>query len=181
MGGNDNWYDYIPTVSIFVGIDYNSARSAALASTHMGMQGYLATITSAAEQTFIEQFPIMVGFGLTGNAWLGATTLATPGTFRWADGPEAGQALTYTNWLPSQPVPGWEYMAFHRNAQGTPIVNAWTSWTVGNGSLGYIVEYGDGIVDLQPPPPDDQVPEPSTYALIGVGLLGAALRLRRSY
>jgi hypothetical protein len=179
MGGNDNWYELIPT-SIFSGIDYNSARSAALASTHMGMNGYLATITSAAEQTFIEQFGIPIGFGGSGSVWLGATTLATPGTYRWADGPEAGQALTYTNWFPGHPVPGWEYMALHRNVI-SGVVNGWISLTVGDGTFGYIVEYGDGILDLQPPPPGAQVPEPSTYALIGVGLLGAALRLRRSY
>ncbi|MBL8241451.1 MAG: PEP-CTERM sorting domain-containing protein [Bryobacterales bacterium] len=177
MGGNDNWYEYIPTVSIFESIDYDTARAASLGSTHMGMQGYLATVTSAPEQAFIEAFPILVGFGNTGSAWLGATTLSSPGTYRWVDGPEAGQAITYTNWLPSQPVAGWEYLAQLRNLN-TGATNGWVSLTAGNRTFGYVIEYGDATID-QPAPAGGQVPEPASVTLAGAGLLGAALLLRR--
>lgn len=178
-GGNDNWYEYVPTVSIFETISYDAARAAALASNHMGMQGYLATVTSAGEQAIIASFPILIGFNLSGTAWLGATTLATPGTYRWVDGPEAGQALTYSDWLPSQPVAGWEYLAHSRNVN-TGATSGWVSLTVGNATFGYIVEYGDATPDHTPPPTGGQVPEPHTYALVAAGLLCTALYTRRS-
>lgn len=64
-----------------------------LSSSH---GGYLATITSAAEQAFVEQL-----LGATpapsGLYWIGLQK--TSGDYGWT----TGEALGYTNWLPGQP------------------------------------------------------------------------------
>lgn len=143
----------------------------------MGLQGYLATITSAAEQTFIQSsFPFMVGFGATGNAWLGGSDAAVEGEWRWLDGPEGGQLFTCTNWLPGHPVnaPGFEdfdLLALHLNVQGSPAVFGWTSQTPQSGAFGYVVEYGLTPNDPGGPVDPNPVPEPSGALMAATALL----------
>jgi hypothetical protein len=109
-GGNGHWHEYRQSISIFDGLyTFDAARSAALASTHLGLQGYLAKVTSAAEQEFINDFGFLLGFGASGDAWLGASDAAVEGEWRWLDGPEAGQLISYTNRRPTQPVNGSDY------------------------------------------------------------------------
>jgi hypothetical protein len=177
-GGNGHWYDHVPAVSIFQAIHFDTARAAALGSSHQGMAGYLATITSPAEQAFITaSFGFLVGFGATGSVWLGASDLAREGDWRWLDGPEAGQALGWTGWLPNHPVSvpdNHDLLALHINAavQGQPPSHGWISVHSDGGALGYIVEYGDGVLPA--------VPEPQALLLMlaGLGALGWRLRSR---
>ena len=49
-GGNGHWYEFVFAQS---GFTFGQARAASLAASHMGMQGYLATVTSQAENDFI--------------------------------------------------------------------------------------------------------------------------------
>ena len=49
-GGNDHWYDFVLKGGLAA---WHDARAAALASTNLGMSGYLATVTSAAENGFL--------------------------------------------------------------------------------------------------------------------------------
>lgn len=186
-GGNDHWYDYVPASSIFAPIDFASARSAALTSSHLGQPGYLATITSAQEQAFVQSaFPFLVGFGATGNAWLGASDAAVEGEWRWLDGPEAGQLLSYAHWLIGQPAsaPGFEdydLLALNINASvvGQPVTYGWTSLPLGGGAFGYVVEYGRAPLDPGSGEPA-QVSEPSGALLAATALLlGGLLRRRR--
>lgn len=183
-GGNDHWYDYVPALSIFEPVGFAAARAAALASSHLGLQGYLATITSAQEQAFIESsFPFLVGFGATGHAWLGGSDAAVEGEWRWLDGPEAGQPLTHTHWLVGQPIsgPGFEdhdLMALHINASvaGQPVTYGWASLTPTSGAFGYLIEYGVSTADPGDPSP---VPEPSGTLMAATALLLAGLQRRR--
>lgn len=186
-GGNDHWYEYVSTVSIFAPIGFSAARSAALASTHLGLQGYLATVTSAQEQAFIESsFPFLLGFGASGNAWLGASDASVEGEWRWLDGPEAGQLAVYTDWLLGQPVsaPGFEdhdYLALNINASvaAAPTRFGWISLTSTDGSFGYVVEYGRSPTGPDPVDPNP-VPEPSVALLAATALLLASRRRRPS-
>ena len=189
-GGNGHWYEYVSTGSIFVGIGFEAARAAALGSSHLGLQGYLATITSAAEQTFIQSaFPFLLGFGATGNAWLGGSDAVVEGQWRWLDGPEAGQPFAYTNWLLGQPVnaPGFEdhdLLALNINAvvANAPVVYGWTSLTPANGAFGYVVEYGltpNGPDDTTEPTDPNPVSEPSGALMAATALLLAGLQRRR--
>lgn len=168
-GGNDNWYDVV-NVSIFSPIGFDQARANALASTHMGMGGYLATITSAEEQQFIvSSFSFAYGFNRVATAFLGADDTAQAGDYRWLDGPEAGQALSYTDWEPGYPRTDSLPLALYLNANSGDI-----GWVNDNaGTFGYVVEYGNGQRDSQ-----SAVPEPSTWALAGLGIVGLAIRRR---
>lgn len=161
-GGNGHYYEYIQS-----GADWDTARAAALASSYLGQQGYLVTITSAAENTFVD--------GLTGSlAWTGGNDIATEGTWVWADGPEAdvifwqdGVSVGFSNWAGGEPndfYPGED--AMHLNFYGNGEWNDYFNTSV----HGYIVEYGRGAI-----------PEPAAWALLilGFGVVGGALRRRR--
>ena len=79
-------------------IAWPAARDAAAAAG-----GYLATVTSAGEEAFLQDAfagsRIFVGVA----PWIGLSDAAQEGTFRWVTGPEAGQALGYADWLAGEP------------------------------------------------------------------------------
>ena len=99
-GGNGHFYEFIDART-----SWTAARTAAQASSHLGQQGYLATITSAGEQAFL--------LGLASDGWLGGTDQTVEGEWRWADGPEAGNlfwtggpggtASGFTSWNGGEP------------------------------------------------------------------------------
>jgi hypothetical protein len=166
MGGNDHWYDFIPAPLTAAAWTWQEARSLASASTHMGMPGYLATITSAAENAFAS---VTVAQG--GLAWIGGTDEAVEGTWRWIDGPEAGQLLTYFNWNAGEPnncCGGENYLQTNWAA-----VAGWNDHG-GPGNAGqrngYLIEYS----------PQQAVPEPGILSLLGFGLAGLGLFRRRA-
>jgi hypothetical protein len=74
-------------------ITWQDARDAAAQRTHNGMQGYLATVTSQAEDDFIVSTfknKSWVGDDNSGDdgLWIGASDAANEGTWRWVTGPE---------------------------------------------------------------------------------------------
>jgi hypothetical protein len=92
-------------------LNWGNSSSRASQSLFRGVNGYLATITSAAENQFVDGlslrwFSIDVLGVLTGErAWIGANDQASEGTFVWAGGPEAGQNISgiYANWFAGEP------------------------------------------------------------------------------
>ena len=85
------------------GISYANAKTAAEASTYKGLSGYLVTITSEAENDFLD-------LKVSKNTWIGASDNSTytsnshtitEGTWEWVSGPENGTTffcqLEYTN------------------------------------------------------------------------------------
>ncbi len=151
-GGNDHWYEYVDRA-----VDWATARSNALASSYLGLGGYLATVTSADENGFL-------AFNFGALAWLGGTDQASEGAWQWIDGPEAGAAFppAYTNWNPGEPNNLGDEDYLHLNWQ---FNGGWND--VGaNYAQGYIVEYSD-----------NPAPEPVSLALFGAAL--AMMRLTR--
>ena len=152
QGPTGNFYEFISG-----SFTWPDARTAALGMSRLGQAGYLATVTSAAEDAFLAT--------LAPIGWLGGTDQATEGTWIWADGPEANQVFwvggpdgtaqggAYTNWGLGQPDNGGVQNFLLRGPGG---------WDDFNGSQGYYVEF-------------DVVPEPVTLLLFGTTAAGLGL------
>jgi hypothetical protein len=95
---NGHYYEYINVG----GLTWPAASAAASARTYFGRQGYLATITSAGENAFVEQ-------KLNGNGWIGGSDNAVEGTWQWVTGPagEINQTFCTVNAGVCVAAPGW--------------------------------------------------------------------------
>ncbi|MEM7471163.1 MAG: C-type lectin domain-containing protein [Pseudomonadota bacterium] len=78
-GANGHYYEIITTRMTF-----DDAKAFATAQSHNGLQGHLATITSAEENAFI--------YALTGRhwTWTAGERIGRNNQFQWVQGPEAG-------------------------------------------------------------------------------------------
>lgn len=154
-GANGHYYEFVSSP-----VDWATAMSNSAASTHLGLQGYLVTITSAEEQGFITG---SITPSPTTIAWLSASDSASEGTYVWQAGPEAGDVLTYLNWSPGEPnnLGNEDYIHFNWSTGGR-----WND-IPGHTTYAYVIEYGGFL---------DAVPAPGALALLGFGLAGLALR-----
>jgi hypothetical protein len=151
-GGNGHWYDLTTTLATWTGADAQATAAG----------GYLATITSAAEDAFI-----MANF--TGRRWIGLTDVVTEGAYVWV----TGEPFAYSNWRPGEPnnLGDEDYTEINLVA----IPQGWND--LPNAGPGFqptlgIIEYNT----------DPTVPEPATISLLGAGLLvflGLRARARR--
>jgi len=119
------------------------AISNAAGYTYKGMQGYLTTITSAAENAFV--------YALSGNlgTWLGATQVtANSNNWRWSVGPESGTQFSsgatstggmYVNWWAGEPNNSANHVFMTTNGTWDDLI--WSQ----NGAYynsGNVIEYG---------------------------------------
>lgn len=167
-GGNGHFYELVLTTGT-----WPTARTAASAANHLGQQGYLVTITSAAENQFL-----MTSFDALANSfvWIGATDQATEGVWLWIDGPEAGVQFSqvgvatapfnFENWGPVEPNNAGDEDVAGINLGGTSgggtLNGQWGDTSIQTSLTGYIIEYGVSV------------PEPSPailLACLGLGLL----------
>ncbi len=138
-----HYYEYIDGT-----YTWSEAKAAAEARTLYGLQGYLATITSLEENTYIQE-------KLQADAWIGASDQDTEGVWKWVTGPEAGTifymdpdnfaensgTVTWDYWNSGEPndSDGNEHYAEIYSSGSNP--GMWNdlpdSW-----ELGYVVEYG---------------------------------------
>ncbi len=142
-------------------IDWDDARAAAKSDAQVfnGMRGYLANITSAAENTFIKG-------KINKNAWIGGSDSGTEKIWKWMDGPEAGTAFTcqtssggagatisgctnqsYLNWDSGEPnqYNGNEedFMHIYLGDPTASEYGKWNDFEIGNNAVdAYIIEYG---------------------------------------
>jgi len=141
---NGHMYRFIPGQ-----ISWSSARTNAKASTFEGVPGYLVTITSADEQSFINSKVSAY------NIWTGLSDETQEGYWRWMDGPEAGtiirigsnnQSGKYNIWAGGEPNnwgSGEDYMVMKWSG-GTQWNDFGPPATVSTAQIGgYVIEYGD--------------------------------------
>ena len=127
---------------------WGQARSAAMAETYLGQQGYLVTITSDAEQNFVNT---KVN---ASNIWIGATDQVTEGTWQWdvtGGSPDTATAVPGT--ISSSPFAKWCSAEPNNSGGGAGEDHAVTKWNGDNcwNDLastnistinGYVVEFG---------------------------------------
>lgn len=142
-----HYYEYVPAL----GITWTNARDAAAARTLYGLQGYLATITSQAEQD-------LMGEQASGAGWIGGSDAATEGDWEWVTGPEAGTlfwrgrgdgtAFGYSFWNNNEPNQSGNEDYAHITDPSVGPMGSWNDLTNTGASSGayqpkgYLVEYG---------------------------------------
>lgn len=155
--GNGHYYEFVSARQI----KWSNAKQSAEKMKLYGLQGYLATITSAEENAF-------AAAKLQGVGWIGSSDAAQEGTWQWVTGPEAGttfwngnasgKAATgqYANWNRGEPNNSGDedygHMIFNTS------IGPRGSWNdlkdAGGGGaytpLGFVVEYGGTPGDPTP-------------------------------
>ncbi|MAY87319.1 MAG: hypothetical protein CML02_11455 [Pseudooceanicola sp.] len=166
-GGNDHWYEVIWAR---VNLTWEQANAAAMAMSFNGQNGYLASITSAGEQSFLDgvnnafatSSPSHGGTYVT--AWIGGHDKNTEGSFEWT----SGEAFSYTNWSSGEPN---NYGGNEDYVQGWWSGNQWNDNGSGTTLQKYVVEYNS----------PSQVPVPASLPLAaaGFGIMGWIGRRRK--
>lgn len=178
-GGNGHYYEVVPENMSWLG-----AVDAAGLKTHMGANGYLATITSAGENSLIAS---LVADAEVDSALIGGYQdhsapdyLEPSGGWRWI----TGETWSYTNWIPGiggtskEPNNGGSgeealhiYSANYTYSPG--FAGAWNDIPqeyVLEGNHGYVIEY-----DVIP------VPLPPAFLLGMIGFSFASIKLRNKF
>lgn len=133
-GDNGHYYRLVKDADV----SWDDAKSAA--ASH---GAYLATITSAGEQTFVTN---VVG---DTRAWLGgySDTTENATSWHWVTGPEAGMAFDYSHWRPGEPN-GWDVPQGALHIEGVDTSDGgWNDAPTDAGSRVYVEEWGGRFAD----------------------------------
>jgi formylglycine-generating enzyme required for sulfatase activity len=154
-----HWYDFVSAPDI----SWSDAKSASEAMMHTPenrpmLMGYLATITSEAEETFLKTH-----FGENALVWVGASDASVEGEWRWVTGPEGvsddgkgvlfwlgnqnGTAVGFENWIDGIEPNGLgedeDYIDWNHNSSGR--WNDVAADTPRDVISGYFVEFGSSL------------------------------------
>lgn len=147
---------------------WEQALAAATASTPIaGYNAHLVTLTSAAEDAFVQNLSGQQLF------WTAGSDAEVEGVWRWVAGPEAGQIFfgpgaptgAYSNWNNGEPNNFGNEDYLHVNINDGNWNDAPNTF-----ASGYVVEYSA----------INAVPEAATWVMMigGFGLIGGAMRRR---
>ena len=184
-GGNGHYYELILPSSPANSYTWNEAYTAASNMVFEGEHGYLATVTSSAENAFLYSTfgsQITPDYALVGGpkgdqVWIGLTDAGHIGNWQWV----TGEPFSYSNWAP--PEPNFFDIEFYglywRRDYGYGPLWSWNNaadapWDMNLATYGFLVEFS---------PPFTAAPEPSGLALLSIGtfsLLSYCCRRRRA-
>ena len=135
----NSFYQYVNSTA-----NFTTALAAAQAATLNGVGGHLVTITSAAENTLIDNL-------ITGNIWLSATDSDVEGQWIWNGGAEDG--LNFWNGAAAGSAPASQYENWNGgepNDFGGGEDNAEMRtdglWNDNGGTLRYVIEWDAGLL-----------------------------------
>jgi len=168
FAGTDHFYEVVDES----GLDWDAADTAAQAKSHLGTNGYLATIggtddvASAAENAFITANLLSAQPELPGY-WLGGLQPSLSpepgGGWEWV----TAEAWSYTNWASGEPNNENNNEDRLEIFGAAAVAGQWNDVYGGSTHLrGYIVEYS--------------IPEPVTLGLLLLGGLAMLIRRRTS-
>ena len=150
---NGHYYMHVKKA---VCLDWYEARSAAAATSYLGLPGHLATVTSQAENDFIvSTWP---GIGDPDRVWIGGTDEGSDGNWRWI----TGESWSYENWASDEPNGGTieNCLEYKENEQ----------WNDGPCDV-CDDDHRSFIVEYEPP---INIPTMTQWGMILMGLLMAA-------
>lgn len=136
---------------------WGTAQQLASKTTYRGLQGYLATVTSASENaTVLASLPAT---STSVSYFLGGSDQKNEGIWRWQDGPEKGNLITYSNWNAGEPNNGLgipqNSLAMYASTGDKKFNGLWDdTWSslaagVPGTASGYAVEFGGLPVSFQ--------------------------------
>jgi len=148
-GGNGHWYAIMPELMV-----WDWADSVAHLFIRDGLQGYLATVTSAEENVFIVDHVIadIVNDTYYDEYCLGG--VFRDSTWSWI----TGEPFEYTNWAPGQPATNFQsgiLMMWGNSSEIYGLPGEWEIWYNHHGDFWSIIEWG-GLEDRD----YDSVPDP---------------------
>lgn len=182
---NGHYYQRISAFSL----TFDEVLTQAAGMSHLGVPGHLATLTSQAEQDFLNAKFASLGVQYLDDFWLGASDAAVEGEWRWVAGPESGQLF----WSGDQAGTAFGFQDWGRFPveDGPPVEpNNWDGRGVNGEDFAYVSFRGrDAQQQLRRPRWNDiangdpnaprfalvefsPVPEPS-MASLGCGVLAA--------
>lgn len=160
FSSNGNSYD-----AIAGNMTWDAASVVAQSMTYNGVQGHLATITSAAENLFITN---SFGASTIDMYWIGgfqpAGSVEPAGGWTWV----TGEAFVYNNWFPpNEPnnLGGQSRIMFAHPLQ--PDGKPWDDFSETGTGRGFVVEFENNQAN-PPTPPASSVPEPSVLWLLAL-------------
>ncbi len=142
---------------------WNAAKAAAEASTHNGVSGHLATLTSMAEDVFVDQLRFAGGFG---EVWVGGSQSPSVngGAWTWVNG--EGLITTFY-WHSGEPNGGSSENHLAIGLWGGNNGGDWND--EGNNNItGYVVEY-DAPTEVVIPAEDCSVSQAGCETIPGGG------------
>ena len=161
---NGHYYEFVDST-----VTWNDALNAAQSQSFMGMQGYLATVTSLDELDFITNNVTQT------TAYLSGSDAAAEGVWRWMAGPEAGQ-IFYGSGAPGGAFSNWNIGEPNNLAGENGLLTNYAfagGWNDINDTweYGYIVEYSAAVAGA--------VPEPATWLMLLTGIFAVGFVMRR--
>src|SRR4051812_5127405 len=150
-GPNGHYYKAVMEPNLL----WEEARAHAEQSTFNGVHGYLATITSAEEDQFIENLRQRAAPGGYGALWVGGSQIGTgilpTDGWYWVNGegpiPTRAGGDGYSNWQQGEPNDYWGAGSEGYLSVGHFNTSGWNDEPNDRNITGYVVEYPIGTVD----------------------------------
>ena len=151
--GTGHFYEYVAATNIDWGVAASAANNRSISANGTTYTGYLATITSSGENSFVAE-------KCAGDGWIGASDSASEGVWRWMTGPEAGTQFwqgnyngyvvssRYNNWANGEPNDSYSTVG-EDHAHMYASNGTWNDYYETYDNIaGYLVEYGTSYINL---------------------------------